>query len=223
VLDPEGRRILTKPVVIDSTRPKAALAPYGPDDPRLTLVANRCYGAMSCISFGMTPSYFSNLTSLQIHFSLSSSEHPHVHAWIARSSDKRTAFIGSTHDATLRVPATARNVIGVSGAIDDHRAWPMSSRGADLFHPDAAPSEACHNLFWNDYLAPLLAHRVHFVTGEDVGTSYASPRACADTAELQLRFQSGTYPSDVQTIANMLLANPCANWNSRTGLGIIPL
>lgn len=220
VRGPEGQPVLSRPVTIESIHQSAVLAPYRPGDPRLTLVANRCYHDMNCISFGMTPSEFSNLASLQIHFSFSSNEHPHVHAWIVRSGDSRTSFVGSTHDATLCVPATARNAIGVAGALDERRAWPASSRGAERFHPAAAPTHECHDIYWGDYHAPLLAHRVQFGINGESGTSYASPRACADTAELQMRLNVPA--TDVREIARHLLGASYAEWNSRTGFGILP-
>jgi hypothetical protein len=211
VLDENGVAIFQNPVSVDSRMYQTILAPYGEQDPRLTLVAAKCRADMNCIAFGIRKSSHSNLANLQLRFKLRSDDHAAVHAWIACANDKRTAFIGSTPHSSLRVPATARHAVGVAGAIDNRQGWEESSIGVDR------EDRACH-FYWQDTVAPVLAHRVDCVDGRP-GTSYASPRACADTAELLLR---GVRPAGVEDLVREFSLGQ-GGWNPHTGFGIVQL
>jgi hypothetical protein len=221
VLGRDSMRIFSQPASIDSTVPKAFMAPYQPEDPRLTLVSSRCIGAMSTIAFGMTPSDFSDLSDLKISMALDSTRHAPVHAWIAASSNLRTHFSVGTDDATLCVPATARHVVGVAGAISNQRVWANSSRGAaDTIIGEQLYSAECRGLYWGAHRAPILAHRVHNSFGA-MGTSLASPRACADTAAALLK---GFRPTGVEELAAALVGIGFgAKWNNRSGFGIMQM
>jgi len=135
-----------------------------------SLFSGQCHGNLSCISFALSTSR-QPPPLLQLVFGLESSADVIVNAWIVVSeSDPQTAFVEGGPDGTVMVPASDPAVLSVAGAVATGQMWEGSSRGPAAQYQAVRVTQS----------SPLMAHLA--TLGGEFGTSYASPRACADAA-----------------------------------------
>ena len=110
------------------------------------------------------------LPILDVRFGLESTLDMTVNAWIVVCEEQpQTTFVGGGPDTTIRVPATEPRVLSVAGTESTGQMWERSSRGPAADYGTGRRG-----------LAPLMAHLASL--NGTFGTSYASPRACADVA-----------------------------------------
>ncbi len=131
-----------------------------------------CRNNLGCIAFALGSTQPRRaLPQVEIRFSLKSAADVIVNAWIVVAEiEPQTAFIEGGQDGTIMVPASDTTVLSVAGSEPTGQVWQGSSRGpAAQYQPGYAGADS-----------PLMAHLVQ-LSGES-GTSYSSPRACADTA-----------------------------------------
>jgi hypothetical protein len=125
-----------------------------------------------------------------------------------------TAFLEGGPQGTLRVPATATGVVAISGIGGPNQPWSHSSRGpaGDYSVGGTSPPQVPH-----------LAYPVKATSApRDEGTSFASPRACADTAKFLRGKPAG---QTIDDLVNNHLSRPgpaLPAWNPRTGYGDVP-
>lgn len=214
LLDAHGKSVFTGSAQVSSTKNTAG-------GPQYAAFTDRCHDTMSCISFGLKRSPHSNLANNQLIFSLETSSHAAVHAWIVECSDPQTAFLAGGQDATFRVPSTAREALCVSGAEGATKPWRKSSRGASDTTVGNSVAPVCTQYWrtWTGAGAPHLAHQVLDATTGTSGTSIASPRAVAETIAL-LAATGKTLRSSDELSAELLGQRRVA-WNNRTGHGIL--
>src|ERR1700726_982603 len=126
----------------------------------------KCRNDLSCIAFAISAA--KALQPLDIRFGLESTVDVVVNAWIVVAEEElQTTFIEGGPDGPVRVPASDSSILSVAGAEAGGHMWEGSSRGPAAHYRSGAPGRA-----------PLMAHLVN-LRGE-FGTSYSSPRACAD-------------------------------------------
>ena len=135
-------------------------------------VRRQCHNNFSCIAFAISsvaPGV--SLPQLQIRFTLLALRDIVVNAWIVVAEpNSQTTFVAGRQDGTIMVPASEPSVLSVAGLRSTGQMWEGSSRGPAAQYDPAAVVRA----------NPLMAHLANL--GSDFGTSYASPRACADAA-----------------------------------------
>jgi hypothetical protein len=133
-----------------------------------SLFQAKCRNNLDCIAFSISASH-KTLPVLEVKFGLESASDVVVNAWIVVCEEQpQTAFVEGEQDGTIRVPASHSAVLGVAGTETTGQLWEGSSRGpAARFQAGNAPLSG-----------PLMAHLA--ALGGDFGTSYSSPRACAD-------------------------------------------
>jgi hypothetical protein len=168
-----------------------------------TLFHANCRNGMSCIAFAMT-----NTTETDVDFDFtltSTTGDPVVNAWVAVAADRKAYFIGSKEATNMRVPSVLDELVCVAGVDSKHQPWARSSRG---------PSATYARTFSSTPEAPRMAHRVDLPSM--AGTSFASPRAAADAANV-LTTHSGLKPTDLVT--QLLGSNYTSGWDERTGYG----
>jgi hypothetical protein len=211
VVDAKGVALFSRNVALSTPgRVYALSAPRGPHDRRQSLVASQCLGGMSCAGFGLSAPNPADLADLELRFTLICSTDLIVHAWVVGSTDSRTAFVGSTRDETLVVPATARDVVAVAGMETKGRVWPHSSRG---------PSASYRGGLAGDQ-APHVAHGAR--AGSDCGSSFASARTAAETAARLLDpvVRARCTGRDA-LVTELLKISALGIWSRRTGYGSV--
>lgn len=133
----------------------------------------KCAGSLTCAAFALT-SNAAILPHLRIECEINSSHELPVKAWVVESTGSSAHFVTGGGAPTVRAPATAGNVIGVGGVDGGGIAWARTSPGPAGYYglTGAAPER------------PVMAHLVELHRGgvTTAGTSFASPRACADAA-----------------------------------------
>jgi hypothetical protein len=137
-----------------------------------SLFSAKCRNKFSCIAFAISTSR-SALPALHLRFGLDSPTELVVNAWIVVSELlPQSAFVEAGPEGTVMVPASDMAVLSVAGVEASGQVWDGSSRGpAAQYHRVRQPNES----------SPLMAH-LAALSGE-FGTSFASPRACADALE----------------------------------------
>ncbi len=180
---------------------------------RQSLLHSKCVGNMSCIALALTATDPLELASATIDITLESSVDLVVNAWIAASSHEGTTFARGGPAGTIRVPATSDAVLCVSGCDQNGKPWLNSSRG---------PGYIYGGTIAHAHLLPHLAHLVDYSpTSVDAGTSYASARACADTAEIVCTsVRRGNCATLSGWLGELLQAAP-STWHPRIGYGAI--
>lgn len=173
-----------------------------------SLFCANSHNGMSCIAFAMTNT--AGLPALtEMDFTLRSQSDVTVHGWITVCADRKASFIAGGDDGTLRVPSTLDQVVCVTGVDSNGSSWPRSSRGPSVGYGSATGASVPH-----------IAHLVEF-EGEE-GTSFASPRACADAAVLLA--SSNQQPLTSEFLARAILSNRGVTpspWDARVGFGSI--
>jgi hypothetical protein len=179
-----------------------------------SLLHTRAHNNMCCAAFGLTCPSGSVLPQVDIEFTFESPADVTLNGWLVVSEDCATCFVEGTNAGTLRVPATDPDLICVTGVVDGGQPWPRSSRGPAAEYRQANQGQLI--------AAPRLAHRVELGHFGESGTSFASPRACADAADVvrdPRRLARLRNPTD---LALELLGSPSPpTWNARTGFGAI--
>jgi hypothetical protein len=166
-----------------------------------------CRNNLSCIAFAISSQQMA-LPVLDIRFGLESAADVVVNAWIVVCEDQpQTTFIEGGPNGTVRVPACEASVLSVAGVEATGQMWEGSSRG-----PAAQYQSGPHST------APIMAHLVT-LTGES-GTSYSSPRACADAIAAladPLKRNQCNDAIDLMCNAYGLQRNNLPSWNRRFG------
>lgn len=171
----------------------------------------QCRRQMSCIAFALSTPGTSNLPSMDIQFAVQSSVEIAMHAWIV-VSDGRSMFIEGDSSATIMVPATARGVLSVAGVDDAGQPWSRSSRGPAVIYQSNPAVMA--------QVAPMMAHLASLGALGEYGTSYASPRACGDSASVirdPKRLQGCQTIEDLLFESYGLSRTAPFSWSPRTG------
>ena len=199
----------TPPLTIDPTRIAMTHIPWKKTGPQFaSLVHSRAHGNMSCIAFALTCKS-GGLPQIEITFTFRGAADLLVRGWVVVGADPGTRFVEASKKATLVVPSTDPGVLCVSGIDGQGDAWQDSARGpAGQYH--AGPAGG----------APHVAYRVELGRAADSGTSFASPRACADAADIvrdPAKLSALTTPD--QLALALLGATTPVPWNERTGMG----
>ncbi|SIO13000.1 hypothetical protein SAMN05444166_2611 [Singulisphaera sp. GP187] len=213
VSERSGKPVFATPVRINSSRPKttmtrAAASPTGVLCE--TLMHARCKGNMNCAALALSNAGGAALPTLDIEFTLESTVDITVGAWIVVGGGSQSAFIEGGSSGTICVPASAPEVLCVSGITGTNKPWARSSRGPVGDYGSHTPVSA-----------PRLAHLVQYRRGGRMGTSYACPRAAADAANVlspPLAAKCATLDDlarEVFSVAKL------PAWNPRTGYGEI--
>lgn len=201
-------------MLIDSNAPASFAVASGSPYARASLFAARCHSNMSCAAFMVTAKNRGDLAGAQAVIELSSNTDVFVNAWTAAGGNAQSSFVGAGSAGTVMVPATADEVISVAGLVNK-KVWVQSSYG---------PS-ACYEL-GRERLDPQLSYNADGggIDGA-VGTSFASPRAAADTVKLLLDPALGPQCVSMDFVVQHLvgITSPYLNWNPRIGFGrVVP-
>jgi hypothetical protein len=127
-----------------------------------------------CIAFAMssgTPGV--SLPALQIRFKLTAAlKDVVVNSWIvvAEQQNPLTVFVEGGPECSIAVPASDLTTLSVAGLQASGQIWEGSSRGPAAQYDTKTASGS-----------PLMAHLANL--GSELGTSFASPRACADVVQ----------------------------------------
>jgi hypothetical protein len=172
-----------------------------------SLFQAKCKTNLSCIAFAMS-GVQTTLPVLEITFVLESTSDLVVNAWIVVCEDQpQTTFIQGGTEGTVRVPASESRILSVAGAESTGQMWEGSSRGPAAQYQAGTQGEA-----------PVMAHLVT-LSGES-GTSYSSPRACADAivALADPTKRSGCHDAiDLMCEAYGLQRKKLPKWDKRFG------
>ena len=209
------RPLFSLPRPVGPSSGQTFAAAMSPNVPVLaTLCHARCHGPMSCVAFALTTPTRASMANLTINLAIESSADVDVHAWIVVSPGDRTAFTAATQDCTLTIPATCDGVLAVGGVDTARQPWLATSRGPTASYGGSQEVEQ-----------PLVGHLARLDWGgrPEWGTSFASARACADTARELVAYVDGQ-PAilDVQDLASRLLRGNTIPWHPSVGLGSIP-
>jgi hypothetical protein len=173
----------------------------------------QAYGSMHCVAFALHANQWDDLKNLEIMLTLKAKSDAVVHGWIVIADDSRSCFIEGGSVGSLCVPATEEEALAVSGVEASDQPWAPSSRGP-------LPSYGPHSVAM---AAPHVAHLVDLGVGNEKGTSYASPRACADSALLvrdaTVRKRCNTAQDLAQELLNKFGATRASTWSNRIGFG----
>jgi len=166
----------------------------------------RCRNSMNCAAFAIT-AVAGNLPSMDLEFTLEAATDLVVNGWITVCDNPIATFLEGGPEGTISVPASDPAVLSVAGIDANGQPWSRSSRGPTItYQPQSGTTPT----------VPYLAGPVALGTGAKEGTSYASPRACADTANLLRSQQFASVAALAQAIVKT--TRP---WNPRTGYGHI--
>ena len=166
----------------------------------------KCRNNLGCIAFAISTSRKA-LPVLEVKFGLMSTSDVVVNAWIVVCEERpQTAFVEGRQDGTITVPASESAVLSVAGTEVTGQLWEGSSRGpAAQYQPGMAALRV-----------PLMAHLA--ALGGEFGTSYSSPRACADAIRAMAdpqKLHRCNNATDLIREAYGLTRLPA--WNPRTG------
>jgi hypothetical protein len=173
-----------------------------------SLFSAKCRNNFSCIAFAIssvTPRVA--LPQLQIRFTLKAVRDIVVNAWIVvAEQNPLSTFVAGGQDGTIMVPASDPSTLSVAGLRTSGQMWEGSSRGPAAQYDPAAVVRA----------SPLMAHLASL--GTDFGTSYASPRACADaTATLADPIKQPKCIDAESLLSQTYGLSTLSQWNPRSG------
>lgn len=170
------------------------------------LFHSKCRNDLSCVAFSLSR-LTTQLPTLEVEFALESTADATVNAWIVLcEQNPETAFIQGDADGTVRVPATANNVVSIAGNDPNGNMWINSSRGPSAEYGNSQVDPA-----------PLMSHLAF--RGAEAGTSFASPRACGDflqTIADPLKLQNCSDATDL-ICETYNLTRSALTWNRRSG------
>jgi hypothetical protein len=219
-VQPGGTRTRHKTLHISRTSGTRVLRPRGAFGGMMaqTLFAARCRGGFSCAAFALSGAMgtvgSAPLPPMQIFIKMTAPQDTTVNAWlVVCENEPITSLINHEKVGTVIVPATDESVVSVAG-VSKGKVWNPSSRGPGAQY-DASAQER---------RVPLMAHNVDSgVSKNPPGTSFASPRACADIADGLAKQKSATPPQPVPSDAEAVIRSTygCTtganDWNERTG------
>jgi hypothetical protein len=186
-----------------------------------SLFKKKCYSNMSCAAFGLSSTPGSaGFPIMQIEVTIRSIGYPAVvNSWLVVSDDPGTSFIEGTKSGSLTLPASDLAVVSVGGIHRPRAAlipWARASRGRASVYTDYTPLPPVQDL---SQRAPWLAGRVELSVTSDMGTSFASPKACADAARVLLRKSCTTVEALVAELLSKTTPLPAKDWDEREGYG----
>lgn len=205
---PGGRRVNHCTLLIDEDCAGAALATVPGSSGGLlmhSLFSAKCYGGFSCIAFALTAAARKQLPLLQVRFALTSKRDTIVNAWIVIAEpNPLTAFVEGGQGGNAMVPASSAAVLSVAALGHKGEMWKGSARGPAAQYDLVEPRTGC----------PLMAHLGYY--RDEIGTSFASPRACGDAAEALARPHWTPTNADPQNLLTQMY--PLApRWSPRYG------
>ena len=172
-----------------------------------SLFQANCLQGFSCAAFAMTSQKGTKLPRMQLEITVKSSTDTILNSWIVvcEKESPLTLFVQGGPDGTVTVPATDPRVLSVAGVRASGRLWEGSSRGPAFEYE--ATSTATDS--------PMMAHRPDL--GTHFGTSFASPRACADA--LATLAQTAATCTDAKSLlaATYSPTRPLPQWDKRFG------
>jgi hypothetical protein len=178
----------------------------------------QCHNDMSCIAFALSTKQPPGLPILNIEFTLSCPVDVVVNSWIVVSEDLLSAFLEGNNEGTVSVPGSDPEVLSVAGVRSSGQLWARSSHGpVGVYQRGTTPSTV-------PYVAFLASYR------GDWGTSFASPRACAATANIIRDASKRTQCTTIKDLVHEILyenlnlpSGSSLSWNPRTGFGVVKL
>jgi hypothetical protein len=173
---------------------------------RRSLIAAHCAGNMNCIAFAVSAPNGSDLSLLTITVALDSTMDVLVNGWVVVCDDPDTTFVGGGIGGTLCVPSTSDKVVCVTGVDSTGQPWPDSSRGP------------AHDYGWLS-TPPQVAHLVDYPWNAEAGTSFSSPRACADASTILADPNKLNRCGSASDLLGEMLQAPRMWKNSRVGYG----
>jgi hypothetical protein len=171
-----------------------------------SLFSANCRQNFTCAALAIS-STGNNLPQLQIRTKMQSPQDLIVNAWIVVSeANPLTAFVEGGREGTVMVPASDLAVLSVAGVRNTGQIWEGSSRGPAAQY-DTTPCATD---------SPLMAHLPDL--GTEFGTSFASPRACADAVSaLADPIRRLNCHDAVSLLQETYGLGPLPTWNSRYG------
>lgn len=176
-----------------------------------SLLHQRAHNGMSCAAVAITST--SPVPAFDVDVTFACTRDTIVNAWIVVSDDRSACFVAADRATTLNVPAADGKAISVAGASTAGQPWTHSSRGPGAEYGKSPGSRA-----------PMLAANAQYGAGPDLGTSYASPRACAHAVPVLLDPSKVAAITSAADLALMVLGRSPSRrtaWNSRTGWGVL--
>ncbi|MBB3545341.1 MULTISPECIES: hypothetical protein [unclassified Rhizobium] len=179
-----------------------------------SLFGARCHNSLNCISFAITSTNKAALPVLDIKLRLQAQNAPAttrtaVNGWIVvAEADPLTAatnFIEGGAQGNVIVPASDPAVLSVAGLDRNGNVWKGSSRG-----PAAEYDTANGGLE-----VPLMAHLAYL--GSEFGTSFASPRACADVIDVLIDPNRKCKDAKSLLVETYCPSGKLPIWNARFG------
>jgi hypothetical protein len=183
-----------------------------------SLFHSRCYKDLSCAALAVSTIGNPGLPIIDIEVTVRSThQRAIVNGWVVVSDDPETAFIAGNKSGSLTLPASDLEILSVAGVGRTLQPWGRSSRGPASIYTDYAvmpPGPSPQQTPW-------LAHRVELGALGAVGTSFASPRACADAANIVRAAPRRKQCNSIPNLVAELLRIPRANlsWTGRWGCG----
>ncbi len=225
--DEAGTPLFIGPLVVNSAIAGATLAPAVPSFRGVlcsTLFHDRCHRGMSCTALALSTKDPDDLKNLEIEIELGSTSDVVMAAWVVECTDRGTAFVEGGSDATLCVPSTAEQVISVAGVQTSGQPWSKSSRGPVYDYTIHTHLPLGIKTIGSAAPAPSVSYSVLLGHAGEEGTSFASPKACGDSAHVLLQpGKSGLALNPDQLIDEILApVGGKGNWDHRSGWGVIP-
>lgn len=190
-----------------------------------SLFEKKCYSGMSCAALGLSTKPGSGgFPIMQVEITIRSIGNPAaVNSWLVVSDDPGTAFVEGSKSGSVTLPASDLAVVSVGGIHRSNRKlipWARASRGRASVYTDYTYTPPSQD---ESQRAPWLASRVELSVTSDMGTSFASPRACADAVKVLLNPKFPNKPTTVEElVARLLTLNAPlapADWDEREGYG----
>jgi hypothetical protein len=193
-----------------TTPPGAGLPPWMV---MYTLFSTKCQGNFSCCAFAISATRGAALPVLQINLKLQAQNDVAVNSWVVVAEpDPNTAstgFFEGGAEGNITVPASDPSALSVAGLDVRGKVWRQSSRGPGAQYDTAKGGTQ----------SPLMAHLSHL--GSGAGTSFASPRACADAvvalADPNRRKNCTNAEALMWEVYNLKTKTPPPEWDPRIG------
>jgi hypothetical protein len=233
-----GGAAIMPQLVLTPTLGQAVLTPdaLGATDRRASLYSAAYRNGFSCSAFELSANDPFDLSSIEISFAFTSRSDLVVHSWIVVDKDRQSAFVtGSDSGGSLVIPATEPEVIAVAGATHARQPWRSTSTGPIA---EYTPYPYPHPYWLHGHppppwfgfeTQPSIAHLAAFESKpassatSDWGTSYAAPRACADTVAVLLDPSQRVIDRDTLLAALLSGAPSRQPWDPTMGFGCVPL
>lgn len=176
-----------------------------------SLFSARCPKDFSCAAFAISATSGAALPLLQVNVKLLAKRTVAVNGWIVVAEvdplTASTGFVEGGAEGNITVPASDPAVLSVAGLDTGGRVWKRSSRGPAAEYDTAKPKTH----------SPLMAHLSYL--GSEFGTSFASPRACADALGTLANATKRGNCTDPQSLLRETYPLPASlpAWNPRFG------